>query len=188
MIREIEYFDRPGPENTTRCLEWLGSLVDRGVRHLVVASTSGATGARTAEIFAGRDINLVVVGHSFGFSGPNVDTFLPEHAERIRQNNGCIFRGTILTHSIETNLAEAYGGSFPTQIIANSLRRFGHGVKVCIEIVMEACDAGLVPEGEEVAAMAGSNEGADTVCLIRSRPSKRFLELAVLEIPAKPRG
>jgi hypothetical protein len=65
---------------------------------------------------------------------------------------------------------------------------FGQGMKVCAEIVMEACDGGLVAENVETAAVAGTGRGADTVTLIRSKASKRFLELAVLEILAKPRG
>jgi hypothetical protein len=85
-------------------------------------------------------------------------------------------------------LSAAFGGSYPTQVIAGALRRLGHGIKVACEIVMEACDAGLVPEDREVVAVAGTGRGADTVALIRSKASKRFLELVVLEILAKPRA
>jgi hypothetical protein len=53
---------------------------------------------------------------------------------------------------------------------------------------MEACDAGLIQEDKEVASVAGTGRGADTVTLIRSKTSNRFLELVVLEILAKPRG
>ena len=66
-------------------------------------------------------------------------------------------------------MAQAFGGTYPTMIVANSLRRLGQGMKVCCEIVMEACDAGLVPENEEVIAVAGTGRGADTVCIIRSK-------------------
>ena len=52
---------------------------------------------------------------------------------------------------------------------------------------MMAADAGLIPEGEEIVAVAGTGRGADTVMVIRSAASKRFLELRVLEILAKPR-
>jgi hypothetical protein len=51
---------------------------------------------------------------------------------------------------------------------------------------MMAADAGLIPEGEEVLAVAGTARGADSVLIIRSAASKRFLELRVLEILAKP--
>jgi hypothetical protein len=83
---------------------------------------------------------------------------------------------------------EKFGGNTTAMIIAGTLRRFGEGAKVCIEIVMEACDGGLVPEGAEVLAVAGLGHGSDTVMLIKSRPSKRFLDLEVLEILAMPRG
>ncbi len=53
---------------------------------------------------------------------------------------------------------------------------------------MMAADAGLIPEGEEVIAVAGTGRGADTVAVLRAAPSKRFLDLKVLEILAKPRG
>jgi hypothetical protein len=55
-------------------------------------------------------------------------------------------------------------------------------------MTMMAADAGLVPEGEEILVVAGTGRGADTVAVIRSATSKRFLDLKVLEIPAKPRG
>ena len=74
----------------------------------------------------------------------------------------------------------------PGPLIAETLRRLGQGVKVCCEIVMEAVDAGKIPEGEQVVAVAGTGRGADTVCLIRSAASKRFLDLFVSQVLAKP--
>ena len=53
---------------------------------------------------------------------------------------------------------------------------------------MEACDAGYVPENAEVLGIGGTYRGSDTVLLVRSKPSKRFLEMDVLEILARPRG
>jgi hypothetical protein len=52
---------------------------------------------------------------------------------------------------------------------------------------MMAVDAGLIPEGEEVISVAGTARGSDSVLIIRSAASKRFLDLRVLEILAKPR-
>ncbi|MBU2550837.1 MAG: hypothetical protein KKB20_20675 [Proteobacteria bacterium] len=188
MKREVEYFSAPGPGNTEASLNIAAGLAGEGIRDFVVASTTGATGVRAAESLAGLGVNLVVVGHSVGFKGPNQDEFQPEHKARIEALGGRVFRGTILTHSLETGLAGAFGGSYPTLLVANTLRRLGQGIKVACEIVMEACDAGLIPEDVETAAVAGTGRGADTVALIRSKASKRFLELVVLEILAKPRG
>jgi uncharacterized protein len=83
---------------------------------------------------------------------------------------------------------EKFGGNTTAMIIAGTLLSFGEGAKVCIEIVMEASDAGLVLEGAEVLTAAVSGHGSDTVMLIKAQPSKRFLDLEVLEILAMPRG
>jgi len=75
--REVWYFPGMGPENTAACLDLLERAVAAGFRQLVVASTTGASGAQAARRLQGKDINLVVVGHSVGFKGPNIDEFLP---------------------------------------------------------------------------------------------------------------
>lgn len=184
MKREVDYFEKPGPENTGRCIEIIGELAKEGIEDFVVASTTGKTGALAAEALEGLDAKLVVVAHSVGLRSPNQDEFLPEHQRRIEELNGTVFKGTILT----SGLAASYGATHPSSLIANTLRRLGQGMKVVCEIVMEACDAGLIREDKEVASVAGTGRGADTVTLIRSKTSNRFLELVVLEILAKPRG
>jgi hypothetical protein len=185
--RETWYFPDTGPQHTEACLELLEKAVEEGFQHLVVASTTGASGVMAARRLAGKGANLVVVGHCVGFKGPNIDEFLPEHQEDIIRLGGKVFKGTILTHSLETSLADQFKGSAPTLLIANTLRRLGQGLKVCCEIVMEAVDAGLIPEEAEVVAAGGTARGWDTVAVLKSAASKRFLKLSVLEIWAKPR-
>jgi hypothetical protein len=186
--RETWYFPGVGPENTPACLELLEKAVGMGYRHLVAASTTGASGAQAAQKLPQTpDLNLVVVGHSVGFKGPNIDEFLPEHYEAIVSRGGKVLKATILTHSLETAITDHFKGSESTLLMANTLRRLGQGLKVCCEIVMEAVDAGLIPEEEEVVAVGGTARGWDTVALIKSAASKRFLKLSVLEIWAKPR-
>ncbi len=189
ITRETYYFPKPGPENTAFCLDLLEKAVGMGFRHLVVPSTTGTSGASAALRLEGaRDVNLVVVGHSVGFKGPNIDEFLEENYKEIVRSGGKVLKATILTHSLDTSLADMFKGSAPTLVIANTLRRLGQGLKVACEIVMEAVDAGLIPEGEEVVAVGGTARGWDTVALIRAAASKRFMQLHVLEIWAKPRG
>ncbi len=188
MKREVEYFDKGGPECTGTCLKIVGKLVGEGYKNVVVASTGGETGLRFAEGLPGKGINLVVVTHSAGFKKPNELEIPEEIRKRITGLGAKVYTGTILTHSLETALTNEHQGIYPTLLITQTLRRFSQGVKVAVEIVMEACDAGMTPEGEEVIAVGGTGRGADTVCLIKSAVSKRFLDLRVLEILAKPRG
>lgn len=188
MKRLVEYFEKPGPQDTQACMDILYKLIhDEGYKDAIVASTSGKTGAMAARTLKGQDVNLVVVAHSVGFLAPNQDEFSDDAHEEITRLGGRIYKGTILTHSIETALAKEFSGNYPTTLIANTLRRLGQGIKVCCEIVMEAADAGLIAEGKEVVAVAGTAKGADTVVIIRSAASKRFLDLYVSQIVAKPR-
>jgi hypothetical protein len=185
--REAWYFTEAGPKNTQACIDLLDKAAEEGFQHMVVASTTGDSGAQAARRLAGKNVNLVVVGHSVGFKGPNVDEFLPQHFEEITRLGGKVLKATILTHSLETGLADQFKGSAPTLLIANTLRRLGQGLKVCCEIVMEAVDAGLIPEETEVVAAGGTARGWDTVAVLKSAASKRFLKLSVLELWAKPR-
>jgi hypothetical protein len=187
--KKIIYFEKPGIENTSDCLEVVkNALKEDKYKHVVVASTSGDTGTLFSEALKNSAINLIVVTHSAGFKEPNTLEMPVEIRRKIEANGTKVFTGSMLTHSLETCLASKFGGSYPTLIIANSLRRFGEGAKVCCEITMMAADAGLIPEGEEVLAVAGTAKGADTVMIIKSAASKRFLDLRVLEILAKPRA
>jgi hypothetical protein len=188
MEKKILYFEKAGKENSGACLECVKDAVrEDGQKHIVVASTTGATGLLFSETFRGSGLNLVVVTHSAGFKGPNTIEIEVDMLDKIRAAGTKIYTGTILTHSIEASLNAKFSGSYPAMIIANALRRFGEGAKVCCEIVMMAADAGLIPEGEEVIAVAGTGYGADTVMILKSAASKRFLDLRVLEILAKPR-
>ncbi|OGM18243.1 hypothetical protein A2V61_02345, partial [Candidatus Woesebacteria bacterium RBG_19FT_COMBO_47_8] len=88
--------------------------------------------------------------------------------------------GTMLFHT-----DQLYDSSIPT-LMANILRCFCQGVKVCFEIVMMAADAGLVSKGEKVIAIAGSGRGADTALVMQASSSQNMKKLRVNEIICKP--
>lgn len=186
MIRSVEYFEKPGADNSRRCLEIVQSLVGEGYSHVVAATTHGDTGLLFAKAFQGKGVNLVVVTHNVGFSEPNKDDCSPETRSEMTALGARVFTGTILTRSIEAAFMKKHQGLYPTYIVAETLRLFGQGIKVAVEIVMEACDAGLVPEGVDVVAVAGTGRGADTVAVIRAHPSNRFLDVRVRQVLAKP--
>lgn len=189
MQKTVEYFEKPGHDNTGTCLHIVQREIDASnYRHVVVATTTGNTGQLFAESLQGKNINLVIVTHSYGFKEANTIELASEAREKIQAAGATIYTGTMLSHNIETALANKFSGVYPTLLVAQSLRRFGEGVKVCCEMAMMAADAGLVPEGEEILVVAGTGRGSDTVTVIRSAVSKRFLDLKVLEILAKPRG
>ncbi len=189
MEKKVVYFEKTGTENTVACLQIVKDAIkDFGYKHLVLASTSGDCGILFSEALKDSCINIIVVTHCAGFKEPNKDEISAEAKQRIAHAGAKVHTGTMITHSLETAFASKFSGLYPTLIAAQALRRFGEGAKVCCEMVMMAADAGLIPEGEEIMAVAGTGRGADTVLVIKSAVSKRFFDLKVLEVLAKPRG
>ena len=94
-------------------------------------------------------------------------------------------------HSLGDNVATAYidkfGGISAENVIRETLYRFSQGMKVCVEIVLMAADAGLIPLDEEVIAIGGSGSGADTAIVIKPVYSMKFFDIEIREIIGKPR-
>jgi len=72
------------------------------------------------------------------------------------------------------------------QAMADLLRVFGQGTKVCIEIIMMACDGGCVGVGERIIAVAGTGSGIDTAIIATAAPSTKITSLRIHEIICKP--
>jgi uncharacterized protein len=186
MIRQVEYYEKPGKQNTPRCLEIVSGLVDEGFSNLVVATTAGETALLFAKALKDKAVNMVAVTHNVGYAGQNVDECPAEARQELTRRGVKIFTGTILSRGIEASFMQKHQGVYLGYVVAQTLRLLGQGIKVCVEIVVEACDAGMVPEGEDIIAVAGTGKGADTVAIVQARPSDRFLDVRVRQILAKP--
>lgn len=180
----IKMFEKAG-NHTNECLNIVEKMLDAH-KDIVVASTTGVTGLKAAERF-GKKANVVIVTHAYGYPGENKIEIDKRTVKKIEELGGRVFTGTILTSSLEKSFSEKYGSAYLGTIIADTLRRFGEGTKVCAEIVMEAADAGLVEEGRDIIAVAGTGRNADTVCIIKAATSRRFHDLKIREIVTKPR-
>jgi hypothetical protein len=88
--------------------------------------------------------------------------------------------GTMLFHT-----DKFYGNSAPT-IMANLLRTFCQGMKVCVEILLMAADAGHVAIGEQVIVVTGTGRGADTAIVAYASTSTHLADLHITEIICKP--
>ncbi len=128
----------------------------------------------------------MAVTHNVGYAGPNQDECPAKARQELARLGVKIFTGTILSRGIEASFMKKHQGVYPGYIVAQTLRLLGQGIKVCVEIVVEACDAGLLPEGEDIIAVAGTGKGADTVAIVQGCPSDRFLDVRIRQILAKP--
>jgi hypothetical protein len=60
-------------------------------------------------------------------------------------------------------------------------------MKVAVECALMAADAGLLDVSKEIISIAGTGEGADTAIVLKPAYTRRFRDLEILEILAKPR-
>ena len=180
------YFKKAGRENTDETLMLAKERAKKlGIRNVVVASITGATGVKASEIFKG--FNLVIVTSVAGFEEPNVQNFLPENRAIIGKYGAKMITAT---HAFGT-LGRAVRKKFNTiqvdEIIANVLRLFGQGVKVACEVACMAVDAGLLRTDEDAVAIGGTDHGADTAIIIRPSNTHTFFDTRIREIICKPR-
>jgi len=159
--------------------------VERKLQDVVVASTEGTSGLALVKLFKGLNANVVVVAHSVGFREANTNEFNPEMKAEINELGGHVVFCTMPFHTINDAIRGKMGSSVET-LIADTLRMMGHGTKVCVEIVAMACDAGLIDSGKNVLAIAGTHRGADTVHIIKSANSRRFFDVKIIDVIAKP--
>ncbi len=180
------YFEQRGKENTEKALKIAkDEALKRGIKYLVIASTHGDTGLQAIRMLQGTDIKLVVVTHSTGHTEAGVQLCSEEAKKEIESLGGVVFTGTDALTGFEKVMG-ARGWFSPQGLISRVLRMFGEGMKVCVEIVAMAADANLIPV-EDVIAVAGTGQGADTVALVAAKSTNRFFDIKIREILAKPR-
>jgi uncharacterized protein len=180
MERGIVYFEERKPEHTDTTFKLVQErLKGSGIEKLVLASTTGATASKAADFFKDSGVKLVVVPHQFDFRR-KVNPFPPELVKSLRERGHEVHFGTMLFHT--NNLYE----STAPILMANLLRCFSQGVKVCFEIVLMATDAGLARSGEKVIAVAGTARGSDTALVMQAASSQQLKRLRVNEIICKP--
>jgi len=183
MEEKITYFEKVGKANTPQVLALVKERAkERGIRKVVLASTRGETARAAAEVFKGTGVQLVVVPWQFGFGekyGAG-DPFPQELVAELASQGHRTHFSTMLFHT-----DDLYGIKIP-QAMANLLRIFGQGTKVCIEIIMMACDGGCIGTGEKVIATSGTGSGADTAMVVTAAASSKMTQLKVHEIICKP--
>ena len=185
-VSKTIYFEKPGEENTERTLQIAKERAEElGIRQILVASTRGKTGRRAAEVFKGY--HLVVVTHFTGFRKPNEQELTEENRKAIEAAGAKILTCQHALGGVGRAVRKKWGTYELDDIIAHTLRIFGEGMKVCVEIALMAADAGLIRTDEAAISIAGTDRGADTAVLLRPVNIERFFDMRVMEVLCKPR-
>jgi hypothetical protein len=189
--RDIVYFEKAGSQNTDDTIRLaLERAKLLNIKHVVVASTSGATGVRAAIAFAGTGAKVIVVGHHVGFSKPGQRELEEQYVRQLQEMGAAVVEATHALSGVERSITRRLGGASRVEAISEALRTvISVGTKVCVEISIMAADSGQVPvDGKtEIIAIGGTWDGADTACVIRPAHANNFFDLHVMEIVCMPR-
>ena len=185
MESKTTYFENPGRENTEEVLRIAKQRAEElGIKTIVVASTVGDTAVRAMDVLQG--LRVIVVTHFTGMRGPNTQEFTEENRKIVESKGGVVFTTAHTFSGLSAAMRKKFNTYIIGDIIANTLRIFGQGMKVVCEIAVMAADGGMVRTDEDVIAIGGTGRGADTAVVLRPVNSGDFFDLKVKEILCKP--
>jgi uncharacterized protein len=212
----LKIFERTGPVNTQQVIDALKEAPNPP-QTIVVASVTGDSAVKVAEQIKNRKIIAVTCpqGMFWEVNAMNADLFdkipelkarreewqkrqldrvplsiTPENKEKLKELGVETVRGTIPLFGPTFSMRLHLRKTTSLDIVAKTLELISPGTLVCLETVLMATDAGLIPEGELVYAAAGTEMGLDTAWVVKScasanmfHPTKGF---RFVELLAKP--
>jgi hypothetical protein len=180
------YFKKPGKDNTDQTLKLAADRAkELSINEVVVASTSGFTAYKASEIFDGYRITTVTY-HS-GFKEPFKNEMSADVKADLQNKGIAVLAASHALSGVERSIAKKHSGVYPVLIIADTLRLFGQGVKVAVEVAVMAADAGALTGGD-IIAIGGSGHGADAALVLKPAHQNNFFDMRIREIICKPRS
>ncbi len=179
-------FEKDGLENLDEVLKIVKeSMKKHGIKKVVIPSVTGRSADRAFEILNGAEI--IVITHCFGFSEENKNEMSIEKREELKKRAKDVITSAHAMGTIGRAVRKRFGTYQVDEIVAETLRIFGQGVKVAAECTMMACDAGSVRTDELIISCGGSSEGLDTAVILQPSNTHNFFNLRVREILCKPK-
>lgn len=187
MESRITYFEKPGKENTDAVMEIVKTRAgELSINTIIVASYHGFTAEKAVRALAGKKI--IVVGGFLESTMENLAGTYSQGDEKLIREKATVLIATHLFSGINRAMRKKFDTSSPGEIVAQSLRMIGVGIKVAVECAVMAADAGLVRTDEDIIAIAGTRGGADTAIVVQPVNSQDIFDLKVKEILCKPRN
>ena len=150
------------------------------IKHLVAATTSGEN---LNYLLGETDLHIVGVTCVYDHGENRLSE---ERRKQFEQAGMDLVTAGHALSGVERSFSRQFGGYGPVEIMANTLRMFSQGTKVCVEVSTMALDAGKIPYGEPVLAIAGSGHGAETALLLTPSYTSSILETRIHRILCKP--
>ena len=177
-------FSEAGAVNTQATLEAASHRArELGILEVVVATTTGETAFKALELF--RDARLIAVTYHCGFRQPFERVMPLETQKKLQQKGVEVVSATHTLSGLERSVAQRYQGTYPVLVMADTLRLFGQGTKVAVEVAVMAADAGVL-SGADIIAIGGTAKGVDAAIVVKPAHMNNFFDLRIREVICKP--
>jgi hypothetical protein len=187
QIASCRYFTEAGPKNTVATLEAARERAEiLKIGKIVLSSCTGRTAFTALDLFKKNDLSLVVVTHSTGFRKPDYQELSEKDRDRLTKRGAAVLTAQHAFGGVGRAFRNKTGTYQIDELIAYTLRTFGQGTKVAIEIALMAADAGLIKTDEDVISIGGTAQGVDTALVLKPAHTQNFFDLKVKEIICKP--
>lgn len=184
---KICYFEKKGKENTENTLRLaVEAARDLGIKNIVLATSKGNTAKMMADEIDHEGLNVIIVTLTYGHGKRNENAMPEELRSYLKDKGYTLCTAAHVLSGAERSLSNIFGGVYPVEIVAHTLRMFGQGTKVCVEISAMAADAGHIMCGEPVIAVGGTGGGADTAIVLRPENTCNIMKTKIDRIICKP--
>lgn len=183
----VFYFRERGPVNTEKTLEIaLACCEEQKIRKIVVASSSGDTALRL-RAKAGTSVEIIAVTYCAGSRYQAEVKQFNDNRDALESKGIGIVRGLHAMSGVEKTFENKYKcGFLPLNIVADTLRMFSQGTKVCVEASIMAAEHGFITPDEVVVVVAGSGHGADTAVLMKPSFASSMFETKIKALLCMP--
>jgi hypothetical protein len=175
MIGKTVYFDQPGKKNTESTIKIVKKRAkELGINTIILSSSGGYTARIAQKKIKRENHQLIVVGFRKGF---------PDNLKKELESKG---------HKVL--YPDDYEFEHPSEAW-ELLRRFGEGMKVAVQIVLMATEAGMVKETETVIALGGTGKiefpeggGCDLAIVMEAVKGENFFNINLPTYEKKMKG
>jgi hypothetical protein len=184
----MKIFEQVSAENTPVAIKL---ALDKAIEletDIVLSTTTGASAFMAAELAEKADYKgrIIVITHAWGSKNPGENNLSDENRQKLTDSGLLLVTAAHTLSGVERAMSGKFGGVYPAEIMAHTLRMFSQGVKVCVEIGAMALDAGAIREPRAVVTLGGTGRGLDTVCVLTPGYSAKIFETRIHEILCKP--
>jgi len=180
------YFSKPGGRNTDLVLEAVERrAAELEISDILVATCSGQTAFAALKKLS-PERRIIAVTHFTGFDKPNDQELSSENRATLQNLGVQVLTCQHAFGGVGRGVRNKLGTYQVDEVMAYTLRTFGQGTKVAIELALMAADAGLIRTDKDVISIGGTGSGADTALVIKPANSSRVFEMKVREIICKP--